>query len=1147
MFRNAAIVLLSLAVCVPTAAGQAGGPRLETDAFRVVAGSTGLVEIGHPGDPYETRWLKPGRPLGETVVHYRTRGETSWRELLTRNAEPARRPYLDAHGEGWEWTWEAPGIELVQVVRLAGDLLQLELRVRNVSNEPVEIGNLGLAVDLNDRGSEDMVQLYEQRLVRHQLVSGHGSFLFWQRPNGDGPILVMTPQPGTWLEYHDLTDHFREVSEYPWVYVHAGLQGATESRGSWRQAHTVVTLAPAGEPGAATEHGFDFAWADDREGVRDRLVEAGLVDVRVVPGMVVPTDLEARFALRTRRDVEVEPEFPHDTEIRYLGESEPGLHLYSARFLRLGENGLILRWSDDTGADAGDAALREVEPFDPAAARSLQDANASRGMVPDPIGAAWAMANPDPPAGRTAVSAADGPYMLLEFFVTEPLEVLVHKRAAHLVNHQQHRDPDVWYDGLFSAWDMREGGTLRGPDDTDGFDGWWGYVLAADDPALGKAPFLAAKNALWPDPDEIAALEYHVDNFVWGGLQRTDEERPYPYGVYGVPNWFVNRTSPFGWGSGGKGVEHIWRMYDYPHVAMLWLNLARIARRTPEHLQHADPDLYLERAFRTAVAGFEYPYELLPWYEVYMWGTMNELVYLELVAELERAGRPAEADALRVHLDRKIKYFVYDDPYPYRSEYAFDDTGFESTQAFARFALEQHPLQAGENAWRGRNDDVLYSHEQVSPADVRAFLDRQIRVNASLRGEIEPAYYQLGSTMRGSPERYLLKYMTAMGGQAILEYGLEFAPAIERHRWLRLGYPSILAGWSLLNSAPDGESGYWFGGAANDGAAGWGFDSEKFGPQWIRKESARGPWYYDGEVDLTYGAFLRAAATVVYDDPVFGLTALGGEVREVEGGIEVIPRDGVRRRLWVLRDGWQTTHLELLHARFAADEPIFVSSTAEVRYRTEDALAPEPDPRLLEAVRWYLGQTGTVDDARARELLLEALEDGGPLDRMWLARAHSRGRMFFERDEARADEIAAEVLPEVERLAELGVAEAAFLMGTAYAEGLAVAPDPGRAVAWYLRAADQGHVLAAHNLGNAYEAGEGVVQSAAHAVLWWRRAAEAGDAIPQWQMGRAYEEGLGVEADLETAVEWYRRAAARGNGSAREALERLLDDGDAGR
>ncbi len=201
--------------------------------------------------------------------------------------------------------------------------------------------------------------------------------------------------------------------------------------------------------------------------------------------------------------------------------------------------------------------------------------------------------------------------------------------------------------------------------------------------------------------------------------------------------------------------------------------------------------------------------------------------------------------------------------------------------------------------------------------------------------------------------------------------------------------------------------------------------------------------------------------------------------------------------------------------------------------------AQDVDPRLDEAIRWYTGMTGTVDDQRARELLLEALEAPNPISRMWLARCHSRGRMFFEHDEARADQIAAEVLDEIERLAYRGVAEAAFLMGTTNDEGLAMEIDAAMAAAWFHRAADQAHVLAQHNLGNAYYGGRGLPQSDAMAVYWWHRAAEQGDAIPQRELASMYEQGRGAERDLAEAERWYRLSAEKGNAQAREALERL--------
>ena len=199
----------------------------------------------------------------------------------------------------------------------------------------------------------------------------------------------------------------------------------------------------------------------------------------------------------------------------------------------------------------------------------------------------------------------------------------------------------------------------------------------------------------------------------------------------------------------------------------------------------------------------------------------------------------------------------------------------------------------------------------------------------------------------------------------------------------------------------------------------------------------------------------------------------------------------------------------------------------------------DPGPALLEAVDWYTGVAGIVDDARDHELLEQAVEGEGPLALMWLARVHSTGRMGFARDQERARAIAAQVIDEVERAAEAGVLEAVFLMGTAYDEGLGKPVDPVQAAAWHRRAGERGHVLGAHNLGNAYAAGRGVEEDHALAAEWWLRAAERGDAITQLRLGEAHEAGRGVPLDLGQAREWYGRAAVAGNRQALEALERL--------
>ena len=242
-------------------------------------------------------------------------------------------------------------------------------------------------------------------------------------------------------------------------------------------------------------------------------------------------------------------------------------------------------------------------------------------------------------------------------------------------------------------------------------------------------------------------------------------------------------------------------------------------------------------------------------------------------------------------------------------------------------------------------------------------------------------------------------------------------------------------------------------------------------------------------------------------------------------------RSGGRLAVAVRRSG----PASLLLALVAGAGAIVVPALAANPQAADDPM----DPLLREAIGFYTGMGGLVDDQRARELLLEAVADGDALSQMWLARCYSRGRMFFERDEARADEIAGGVIDEVRRLAQSNHPEAAFLMGSAHAEGYGLEVDQELSFAWYYRAANLGNALAAHNLGNALREGGGLPQDSNLAAYWYHRAAEKGDALPQFWLGEMYERGEGVEQDREQALYWYRQSASRGRADAKAALERL--------
>jgi hypothetical protein len=141
----------------------------------------------------------------------------------------------------------------------------------------------------------------------------------------------------------------------------------------------------------------------------------------------------------------------------------------------------------------------------------------------------------------------------------------------------------------------------------------------------------------------------------------------------------------------------------------------------------------------------------------------------------------------------------------------------------------------------------------------------------------------------------------------------------------------------LNSGTPETNYGYWFPGKENDGGAGGGFEPRPWGRAWLgNKEMGRGSWWYSGEIDLGFSGALRTAATVVTEDPIFGLYAYGGDLRRSGTLIDVIPKDGLRARFAVV-SGTTRFHMRLDRDGFTGFKPIrFTLSLDRISFEIEN-------------------------------------------------------------------------------------------------------------------------------------------------------------------------------------------------------------------
>ena len=482
---------------------------------------------------------------------------------------------------------------------------------------------------------------------------------------------------------------------------------------------------------------------------------------------------------------------------------------------------------------------------------------------------------------------------------------------------------------------------LLDPDHYDILKGWMIYQVASDDPGLSKPAYLACKNAEYPDPQEVEALEYYVEHFVWGKLQRTEEEE-YPYAIYGIPNWKYLR--------GLKNISanekyHIWRLYDYPHIALLYYKLYQIGRSHPEFDMKLPPETYLKRAYGTYLALYQYPPEIDQWYDwtrywsPYKTGLFNELVIEEVIEALAREGFLEKARRLEYHWQHKAEFFIRENKDLFGSEFAFDTTGFESTEALALWG-RKHAVREYLSEPRSL---LGYTLEEVEE-----FALRQKEANIACRGYVENAYYMTGSDIRGQNTRVLLTYMSQMGGWGLQEEALYGAE--KPFELLRLASTSMLSSWAIMN-AGDEESnyGYWFPGEEINGDLSMQFSPVPYGVDGFGLSHARGPGVYSSEGDLGPCGAIRGAATILAEDPDFGTICYGGLLREEGQEKEILLRDGIERRFhWITKDD-DRFHLILENAHF---EKIVLEEDGKIHAFLKDVAPKNARMRVFGKMGW---------------------------------------------------------------------------------------------------------------------------------------------------------------------------------------------------
>ena len=442
------------------------------------------------------------------------------------------------------------------------------------------------------------------------------------------------------------------------------------------------------------------------------------------------------------------------------------------------------------------------------------------------------------------VSYGDGEQTTLQFYAIEPVDAALARHATFMVEHTVSDDPSDPLYRIFDDW-MMDTKSRRGR------TGAWGW---GDDWGWTKAQFLAEKNAQTPVASEVQALDAYLEA-VWGTQINAQS--------YVVSDWFC--TSSFNC--------FYDRAFAYPHVFNTLFSMYKVARLYPELIDYAhSADDYLMRAYNvlhTLYSGHGDPGT----------GYMGEQTLPDIIQALRDAGHASEAEFVTNVVSKLYEAFK-SSPYPYGSEYNYDNTGEEAVYMAARMKGDTEVLR---------------------------------KVNAktrACRGQ-EPVWYYYADPVTLNGENWWqFQYSVALIGYCMDDWLRHFSDTPELDE--RLSYAAKLGNLSAINSGQiDADP-------ANLGTVAWTYQAMKGKVYMGNAEGGtlhNGWRQMSGEADLGLFGALRILSSDVAVDPLFGLYCYGCDVEPVGACYDIVPKDGVFKRLNLIS---QKLHVELERDRYSA-------------------------------------------------------------------------------------------------------------------------------------------------------------------------------------------------------------------------------------
>lgn len=734
--------------------------------------------------------------------------------------------------------------------------LKWDITVKNDSSHPLVIGDFGLPLPFKEwwqySGADKTSQAYQQSVVYHSVVyhsfvGQNSSYVYATRPSGIGNFLVMTPDDSTGAGF-EYQDHWGEGShtgdEAPWTQFNSGYDNglsvyyihsnAIKETNEGYLPNTSLTLAPQ----QSKTYSFKFSRSDIKNNtnsasstsgdmtdtkyedqLKSILYKENVMDAVSVPGMIVPknNDGEAvgKLYLHTKVPAsDISFEFQNQTNDYESQQTNA---------------------NNDTKSSLG----------------SNEQGNVTYDKTITKNGEQYHIYNFDfHSLGRNNVIVnykINGTPMktTLQYYVIDNPEKALSQHADFMLK-TQWKDSSKFYNNIFDDWDFNtqaKRGNFNGASN-------WGSLGWGDDWGLTHGLFLAAQNANDPNKGQVEALSDYLEDGIWNGLMKNHHTD------YKVPDWLTEQVV-----NGNGSNDYSWRGWAYPHIYNTYYEMYQIEKNYPNLIDYPESAKdYLLKAYNIMKS-------------LYVNNAVNNNDGLEgestdsgIISALKTEHLDNEASTIQDILKNKYDSFAQD-PYPYTSEYPYDNTAEEGVYSLGN----------------------MYNNQKM-----KQMVDMKTRASRS----VQPTWYQYSVPVTINGESWWqFQYTDSLAGTAMDNWLREQNNGMSQDQIglaERANYAAKLGNLTHINSGQIDSN--------NIGAVAWYYQAElgdttrqHYG---VGEGTMHNGWIpLSGEADLSLFGALQVLSADVVNDPIFGLTGYGADVQDNGNSMSVTPEDGLRTRL----------------------------------------------------------------------------------------------------------------------------------------------------------------------------------------------------------------------------------------------------------